>query len=355
MPFDLHPAIARLRHLHGEPLPFRRALLDVAFAAGCPVSEQAVALEHGDAVTLRMASAHDAPVRTQFVVLDLEHPARGARWPAHLDSLGGPNVAQTWVVALHTLLLHAQDQPWELLYTRGPAIGVPSYVRERLGQSDATVLLVPCPTQPTQATALDGVALTVRRAENVWRLPACDWTVRVEGQGEHVLRQLHDWLRALPEAWTLHQLTLQGERLSAILRTVRPVTPPAGLTLHELSTLPPLSFPINDALLAWPTAWLPQPLAARTLPDGLWLAGLTAPIADDAPLPEQVGALALEWQVEQVAREAAAALLVAVSAAESGGPAPAGLDSAVWRLPGEGEVDAAVRGLTARLRKMFTA
>ncbi len=358
MPFDVSQATDRLRHLHGEALAFRRALLDVAFAAGCPVSEQAVALEHGDAVTLRMASpgaAADQPA-LRLAVLDLDPPGRAGHWSTELDSLGGPALAQTWAVALHALVRTAGARPWELLYTRGPALGVPAYVRERLAQTASTIQLVACPTQPSQCDPLDGVALTLRRAENLWRLPACDWTAELSVEGPDALIRLRTWLQALSGAWTLHELAQRSAGpLTAVLRAEQPLTPPPGIALRELNAPPRLAFPVNDALLAWPQTWLPHSTAVRTLPDGLWLAGLTPPVADDAALPGQVGALALEWQIEPVARCADGQGLIAVSATEALGPVAAGLDGPIWRLPGAAEVDLAVRGLSARLDGQFTA
>ncbi len=355
MPFDLPSAANRLRHLHSDPLPFRRALLDVAFAAGCPVSEQAVALEHGDAVTLRMASSVPGDPRLRCVVLDLDPPGHRTTWPATLDGLGGPVVAQTWAIALHTLVRHARELPWELIYTRGPAMGVPTYVQERLQADDPTVQVAPCPSQPSSPLALDGVSLTLRRAENVWRLPACDWTIRVEVVGAETLPRLRAWLRTLHGAWTLHALSLSNQRLTAILRTERPVVPPEGIALHELSAPPPLAFPVNDALLAWPADWLPSPMAARTLTDGLWLAGVTPEVADDAALPEVVGGLTAEWQIEPIARAPTHTVHLAVSAAEAAGPVAASGARTVWHLPGALEANLAVRGLKARLAAHFKA
>ena len=358
MPFDVSQATDRLRHLHGDALAFRRALLDVAFAAGCPVSEQAVALEHGDAVTLRMASPGTAADRPalRLAVLDLDPPGRAGQWSAELDSLGGPALAQTWAVALHALVRTAGAEPWELLYTRGPAIGVPGYVRERLAATAATIQLVACPSQPTRGEPLDGVALTLRRAENLWRLPACDWTAALSVGGPDALLHLRTWLQTLAGAWTLHDLAQRSAGpLTAVLRAEQPLTPPPGIALRELNAPPRLAFPVNDALLAWPRAWLPQPTAVQTLPDGLWLAGLTPPVMDDAALPAHSGALTLEWLIEPVARSAAGQVLIAVSAAEALGPVAAGLEGPIWRLPGASEVELAVRGLSARLAGQFTA
>ncbi len=356
MPFAVHQAAERLHRVHGDALAFRRALLDVAFAAGCPLSEQAVALEHGDAVTLRMAAPGAGQPTLQLAVLDLDPPGRLPAWPPQLDSLGGPALVQTWLLALHTLLREAAGQPWELLYTRGPALGVPAYVRERLGPTPATVQLVPCPTLPSHGAALDGVALTLRRAETLWRLPACDWTATLVAAGPDALGRTRAWLQALPGPWTLHQPTLAADgQLQAIVRAAGPLLAPAGVTLHELQDVPRLVFPVNDALLAWPAQWLPQPLAVRSLADGLWLAGLVPPVADDAPLPERAGGLALDWQVEPVARAAQDQLRLGVTAAEALGPVAAGLDGPVWRLPGRGELAVAARALTPKVVAALSA
>ena len=162
MPFDLNQAALRLRALHGDPLAFRRALLDLAFASGCAVSEQAVALENGDAVALRIASG-EQPAQA-FAVVDLDPPGRGV-WSPERDSLGGPLLAQTWAVALHALLQQRAGPAWALTYTRGPALGVPTWVQERVADDGRpTIQLAPCPSQPSSGDAQDGVIVTLRRA-----------------------------------------------------------------------------------------------------------------------------------------------------------------------------------------------
>lgn len=368
MPFDLIAATARLSRHHAEGLEFRRTLLDIAFTAACPLREEAVSLEHGDALMLHLQSPSAGALSTarSFAVVDLEPPGHRAAWPETLDSLGGPLLAQTWAVALHALLASGGDLPWRLLYVRGPALGTADYLRERLGDGGAAIQLAPCPTvarapaaldgvapaalDGVALAALDGVALTLRRAENVWRLPACDWTAQLTVQQPQPLALLRSWLAALRDPWTLHELQQpSATQLTAILRAARPLVLPAGVSAHAARALPRLSFPVNDALLAWPEIWLPQPLAVTTQPDGLWLAGLRPALPAGEVLPESLAGLSAEWQVTAVARRAAAESLLAVTAAEAQGPVAAGLDGPLWRLPGAGEVALAVRGLTARL------
>ncbi len=357
MPFDLDQAANRLGRVHGHAVAFRQALLDVAFASGCPMREQAVALEHGDAVTLRMASRDPAMAAsvTRFAILDLDPPGHAATWAPELDSLGGPGLAQIWAVALHTLLGQTDERPWELTYTRGPALGVSAYVRDRLDAQASTIQLVPCPSVPSHGRAMDGVALTLEPTQNVSRRAESGWTVSLTVAGEDALARLRSWLHGVSGAWTLHQLDLRShDALTALLCADRPLEPPPGIAIQAWPESPRLSFPVNEALMAWPETWLPRPLAVRTLDAGLWLAGLTSTVAEDAALPERAGALALTWQVESVAREVSAQVLVAVDAAESIGPVAAGLDGPIWRLPGAGERALAARGLAARLSARST-
>lgn len=252
MPFDLSQAAYRLGQVHRDAVAFRRALLDLAFAGGCPVSEQAVALEHGEAVMLRMASVgtFDRPT-LRLAVLDLDPPGRAAIWAPELDSLGGPTVAQTWAVAVHALLRQAVGPSWELLYARGPAFGLPAYLGDLAAQTAATVQLVPCPTQP-----------------------------------------------------------LQGEGRDA--------------------------------------------LGVETRADGLRVVGLIPPAGVNVQLRKSAGGRTLTRDIESVMRQVDGQMLIAVAAEESIGPAPAGLDGPIWRLPGRGESEVAARGLAARLAEVFS-
>ena len=101
--------------------------------------------------------------------------------------------------------------------------------------------------------------------------------------------------------------------------------------------------------LVKPQALLPQPLAARTQPNGLWLAGLVTD--DDVELPENVQQMQAEWQMEPLLREASAQVLLAVEPHEAQGPVPAGLMGPIWRLPGPREHALATRALLARLTR----
>ena len=257
MPFDLNQAALRLRALHGDPLAFRRALLDLAFASGCAVSEQAVALENGDAVALRIASG-EQPAQA-FAVVDLDPPGRGV-WSPERDSLGGPLLAQTWAVALHALLQQRAGPAWALTYTRGPALGVPTWVQERVADDGRpTIQLAPCPSQPSSGDAQDGVIVTLRRAENIWRLPACDWTAALTVTGDDALTRLRAWLLDLPGDWTLHQLHQRsGEALTAVLRADRVLQAPLGIAIRETSEVGRLPYPVKNAVRGAPPHG-PQP------------------------------------------------------------------------------------------------
>lgn len=353
MPFALHPACQRLRQTHGRSADFRRTLLDLAFASGAAVSEQAVALEHGDGLVVRLQSG-DPDASRHFVVVDVDPPGRGGTWPPTLTALGGPVVAQTWAILLHALL--SQPQPWALMYVRGPALGVAAYVGDLTADSPR-IQVAPVPETPGPTVAMDVVSVSLQRAENVWRLPACDWTGRVEAPD---LGILHHWLARQTGAWTLHDVHQPaGHPVQAALRLASAPNPPTSgepdpAVIWLLGTPPQsLGFPVNDALEAWPRAILPQALASRSLGDGLWLAGVAA--ADDVAAisewPETCGGLSATWDDAQLTRVPAEVERLAVVAAEVG-PIPAGPGRAAWLVPGGGEVEQALRGIGARLRRV---
>lgn len=390
MPFDLDRAAKSLRTRHGEPMAFRQALLDLLFAAGCPVREQAVALEHGDAVCVR-TSGPAAPVGDRplvLVALDLEPPAplqtgKPPVWPPELQPLGGPAVPIGFAAALQSLLASPRQRPWELMLVRGPALGTGEYVAsllQNLGPEAEVVHLVPVtaapePSQrqgaiPTGPAALDLVRLQILRPRNIWRFPACDHAYAVTVTGDSPLPRLRAFLaeRVASLAWTLHDLRLQpggSARLSAVLRTAGPLQGTGEISLREIDTEQRLLFPINDTLTALQQVvrQLPEtlgeglldPLAAEVLPDGLVLHALVPPVPDDAELPDRAGTLALGWQIEPLVRPTEATEVpLAVTRDEARGPVPAGVKAqAVWRLPslqGDEDLTALRRALDAHLR-----
>lgn len=346
MPFHLQPACHQLRQTHAHALSYRRTLLDLAFTSGGTVQEQAVALEHGDALLVRVQREGHGLTRN-FVVVDLDPPGRTRLWPEQLESLGGPLLAQTWGVALHALL-GQENLAWQLLYVRGPALGTSAYL-ETLNLENP-VQLLPCARVPLLLPAQDLLALTLTRAENLWRLPSCDWLATLQVEDVNPLALLRAWLGRQTLPWTLHDVEMPHPgQLTATLRAQKPLEPPPGIEVKVHKDLQRLGFPVNDALLAWPLDWLPQPLAVQTLANGLWLAGLHPRLADEVELPEMLPNLRAEWQVEALTRETPNPVLVAVTAAEAASPVPAGLTGEVWRLPGHGEELLAARGMTGRL------
>ena len=382
MPFDLASAARALRARHGDAMGFRQVLLDHLFAAGCGVREQAVALAFGDALCVRTSGAAQATGKPLCVLaLDLDPPGstRDPRqpqphWPPHLASLGGPDVAIGWLATLRSLLSTDPQRPWQLIYVRGPALGLADYVgslQEEVPDGAQIVQIVPSLAMANPLTSLDFLRLDVARAVNVWHFAACDYTYALtaevrDGDGLGCLQRLLADLGA--NAWTLHDLQLQpGEpqRLAATLRSAQPVAHSApGVALVEADAAQRLMFPVNDALAAlhalapalaqpWQPA-LQRPLHAAALADGLCLHAVVPPGLDADALPQDGKSLSFSWCLEPLARPA---LLeergLATGADDHAGPIPAGVHGAqVWRLPlltGEGELGGLSRALLKAL------
>lgn len=383
MPFDLHQAAHKLRSRHGDALGFRFALLDLLFAVGCGVRETAVALPCGDALCIRTAgpAAPIAGKRMILLAIDAELPGPVAsdpagRWPLPLQTLGGPAVAVSWLAALHSLMNSQRQRPWELIYLRGPALGLADFVEALLhgtAEADVAVLL---PATTGECSDLDLVRLDLSRPRNVWRFPACDHTVAISGRAPlgQAWPQIRRVLAGLgpAAAWTLHDLAIaagEDAAFSAVLRASVAPKPADGLTIQPLPTEARLLFPVNDALAALSQlaerlpaqladAWT-VPLHATTQPNGLRVHALVPAIAFAEDWPDRAGALTAEWLVEPLARKGAhAQRLLAVTAQEAQGPVPAGLpDHAVlWRTPiqiaqDDAELPALQRALAAALRE----
>lgn len=371
MPFDLSRAAARLRDRHADNLQFRHALLDLLFATGCGVGEQAVAIEGGDAICIR-ASGPAAPSMAPplvVVVIDLDPPhlshvaqetGRPAAWPRALGSLGGPAVAVAWTAIVHSLVRSASQRPWQAIYLRGPALGLGEYAASILSAVPANAEIV----QAVLSLAADDAAapgpwdlarLDLVRSRNVWRFPACDhsYSLAIHQPWQQAFAALGTALAGLDAqtAWTLHDVHLyQADvaRLAAVLRSSAPVTvEQPGFALREVPAGHRLMFPINDALAGlhalqteMPDGWaaeLGRPLHLHVLPDGVRAyfrvpAGQTA-----AALPDHVGALSALWRVEPLAVVPSLAVLpLAVGANERVGPVPPGAvqqGAVVWQLP----------------------
>jgi hypothetical protein len=375
MPFDVSAAARLVRSRHADGFGFRRALLDLLFAAGCNVREQAVALEHGDAVVMR-TQGPAAPVGDEplwVIALDLDPPggSSGGTWAPGMQGLGGPAVVIGWLAALHALLKAEGQRPWELVYVRGPALGTASFAAwllESAPPGSRVVHLAPRSGEVAavgeQTQACDLVRLDLIRPRNIWRFPACDHTaaVSVDAAPGQAVRQLRAWLQSNPAmAWTLHDLRLlpgARERLTGVVRTSQPL-PPAPPN-HEARPLPTdqrLLFPVNDALSAllqlgnlMPAPWhlaLPAPLAAEGLPDGLRVYVLVPAGTACDDLPDRIGTLTLHWSDAALGRAPAVAEEgLALQADETRGILPASLDRTrqVWRFDGA-VTDAELPGL----------
>lgn len=371
MPFDLARVADRLRQRHGDALGFRHALLDLLFATGTSVSEQAVALEHGDALCIRASSQATASLASELLVvaIDLDPPhlsgvaatmGRPGRWPDALASLGGPEVALAWMAAVRALVSSKTSRPWHAVYVRGPALGLGAYVRGVLTEvSPRTEMVQVVPSVPADAPGdanpCDLVRLDLTRSRNVWRFPACDlgYAITDAAPWPDALTRLNGLLGGLgaEAAWTLHDLHLyhaEETLLGAVLRSSKPLKHvPSGMTATEIDAGRRLMFPVNDALSAlahlaaelapaWADA-LSRPVHLHVLPDGLRVFAV-APVARIAPLlPEQAGGLNLHWQVEPLAILPTRPVLpFAISSRERLGPiAPGALASGavVWQFP----------------------
>lgn len=380
MALDLARAARTVYAKHGDAFGFRFALLDLLFAAGCSVREQAVALERGDAICVRTAGpAAPSPQRRLVIfALDLEVPALhggdpAGRWPAWLAPLGGAATAMAWLAALHALQDSPQQRPWELVFVRAPALGGPAFLAELMAmEGDAELaLLLPASDVPLQPWDLLRVELS--RPRNIWRFPACDHTARVTGQAPFgaAWTALRQALAALgpAAAWTLHDLKIaagEGAEFSAVLRTSVALPAVEGLRTSALDGDARLLFPINDALSALqqlgerlPTAAaeaLLQPHHAATLPDGLCLHTLVPPLGEEVELADRAGAMSVHWQVERLTDAAPQQpqRLFAVAASEAQGALIAGLPATacVWRTPArldDGELPGLLRALAAQL------
>lgn len=371
MPFDLARAAARLRAKHGDPFAFRHAMLDLLFAVGCPVSEQAVALEHGDAICIR-ASGPAAPSldgETLVVAIDLDPPhlsgvaaATGlpARWPRGLSSLGGPAVALSWMAVLRALHNSRRNRPWRALYVRGPSLGLGAWMRTLLSDvAPSTEMVQLVPSMPADEgenlAPCDLLRLDLVRSRNVWRFPACEHSYALSGalpEGEALpsLRTLFDGLGA-ESAWTLHDVHLYHpgpSHLAAVLRASTPLRDiPAGLVAHEVEGGQRLMFPINDALGSLQGLHarlskhfgdaLDRPVHMHVLPDGLRVFAVVPRLASLPSLPERAGSMTAHWEIEPLAISPTLAVLpFAVSDREVLGPVapgPAANGAMIWRLP----------------------
>lgn len=370
MPYDLAKAAARIRKRHHDSFAFRTTMLDLLFATGCSVSEQAVALDGGDAICVRASGPAAPSLKPPLIIVavDLDPPHlshvametdRPASWPPAMASLGGPSVAVTWAAVLHALVSSTSQRPWVAIYLRGPAHGLGAYVRGILADTPADAEIVQI-VPSVESQHLDGpgpfdlARLDLVRSRNVWRFPACDHTYVLSGQARwsETLSGLVSALGRLGEtAWTLHDAHLyhaEAGRFAAVLRTSEPVEiNGGGFLATEMAADQRLMFPINDTLGALtglgpklPTGWaaeLARPLHMHVLPDGLRLYFRVPRGTAAADLPERSGTLHCHWQVEPLSVVPTLALLpLAVGSEESIGPVPPGAvvqGAVVWQTP----------------------
>ncbi|MBM4342066.1 MAG: hypothetical protein FJ100_01620 [Deltaproteobacteria bacterium] len=360
MPFDLPRSLAKLRQRHGDPLGLRFAMLDLLFAVGSGVREQAVALPWGDALCLRSAgppAPGDGP-RLVLMVLDLELPgADGAdptgRWPAEHAHLGGPAAAAAWATALHALVGSGRQQPWELVWVRSPAMGAAEFLSALCVDLGATHLALLQSVATGTAADLDLVRVELQRPRNIWRFPTCDHTVALSGKVPFggALPAIREVIAGLGPgaAWTLHDLKVAASdvgAVSAVLRASAPPQPTAALQLAPVTGDLRLLFPVNDALSALhglgerlPAAWqsaLAAPIAAHTAPDGLTVHAIGPQLGADIELAERTAQLSAAWSVEPLCRRwsgAARSLALANDARRPAVPAGLPAHAQVWYVP----------------------
>lgn len=372
MPYDLQRGADRVRAAYDEPMALRQRMLDMLFAAGCSVSEQAVSLADGEAMALQAAgpgAERDAQPRV-FLAVDVEAPGARSltpRWPCHLASLGGPDIAIGWLGLVRALVEAEPKTGWHAVYVRGAAVAVDGYLRSiaaRLPREAALYQLLPrvaAAAVTTEEHGLHVLRVTLRRAKNVWRLPSCDHAYVVEGllpSGE-VFGRLRAVLGRVGRAldWTLHDLRAAsgaGAQLSAVLRTSAPVDVlDDTLRLTPLEDDSRLMFPVNDALEAIAAlaeaapaslgGLLARPIAMQVLPDGLWFDTILAGTAAQqvAGLPRHVGGMDVATRTARLCGPPPRAVLD-VSGAPGGatGPVPGRLDelgATVVRMPDLGD------------------
>ncbi len=360
MPFDLSRSLAKLRQRHADPLGLRFALLDLLFAVGCGVREQAIALPWGDALCLRTAgppAPADGP-RQVILALDLELPGpdgadSSAHWPADRAHLGGPAASLAWATALHALVGSGRQQPWELVLVRSPAMGAAEFLSALCVDLAATNLALLQPLSSGSAADLDLVRVDLQRPRNIWRFPTCDHTVTLNGRASFggALPAIREVIAGLGPgaAWTLHDLKVAASdpgAFSAVLRASALPQSTAAVQVAPTSGDLRLLFPVNDALSALhglgerlPAAWqsaLAAPIAAHTAPDGLTVHALGPQIGSDVELSERTAQMAAAWSVEPLCRRWSGSARSFAVAANAGRPAvPAGLPAhaQVWYVP----------------------
>lgn len=316
--------LARLMAANTDPMALRLGLLDLCFAAGQGVREQAVALADGDALCLTSSPA-DPPAR-DVVVVDLVPPQLPGQppvtWPTGWRGLGGPPALAALVGVLAAL--PPDRPPTRVRYVRVPATGANDYLPELLQNAAPELHVVqPCEQVPNPAAALWSLRVTASRPRNIWRFPACDhgFLLQLTGPQGQTLAALQRWLGGLPGqvVTTVHDLRVAPaanglETLRTAIRSSVPVEVPAsqGASLHwqvgPLHAQQRLLYPVGDALaglrqhppalLDWLGSALVQPLAVDTQPDGLALLTLVEQAPDTVlhtTLADDTRAAGLRW------------------------------------------------------------
>ncbi len=360
MPFDLPRSLAKLRQRHADPLGLRFALLDLLFAVGCGVREQAIALPWGDALCLRTAgppAPGDGP-RLVLLALDLELPGPdgaepSGRWPADRSHLGGPAATLAWATALHALVGSGRQQPWELVLVRSPAMGAAEFLSALCVDLAATHLALLQPVSAGHVADLDLVRVDLQRPRNIWRFPTCDHTVTLQGRASFggALPAIREVIAGLGPgaAWTLHDLKVAASDAGAFSAVLRASVPPRSTAAVQVTPTTGdlrLLFPVNDALSAlhglaerMPAAWqaaLGAPIAAHTAPDGLTVHALGPQIGTEVELAERTAQMTAAWSVEPLCRRwsgSAKGLAVAANADRPAVPAGLPAHAQVWYVP----------------------
>lgn len=323
--------LARLLAAQAEPAALRLGLLDLFFAAGQGVREQAVALSCGDALCL--STAPTARPCGDVVVIDLQPPQLPGQptttWPPGWRGLGGPAA----LAALVGALAHAAANAGQLRvrYVRVPALGAADYLAELLAPvADNLCVVQPVDTAMAVASQLWGVVATAARPRNIWRFAACDFGLTLQATAPEgtTLAALLAWLATLPPgvATTIHDLVVKPhgdgrETLRLAVRSSAALEPPASSLAIQWQTASlgaeqRLLFPVGDVLAQlhphpgpageWLGDALLRPRAAWTLPDGMTLLAML----DRAPSQTAGDALAdttrtaglrWAWEVAQLA------------------------------------------------------
>lgn len=328
---DTQRWLTRLLAAQADPVALRLGLLDLFFAAGQGVREQAVALSSGDALCLSTAPA--APNHRDTVVIDLQPPQLPGQptttWPPGWRGLGGPAALAALVGALASAQDHAGHT--RVRYVRVPALGAADYLAELLEPvADNLCVVQPVDTAAAPTAELWGAVATAARPRNIWRFAACDFGLLLHARAPEgtALASLLGWLAGLPAGviTTIHDLVViplgdGHEELRVAVRSSAALEPPSATPemlwrSAALGAEQRLLYPVGDVLAqldphpgpvgVWLGDALLRPRAARTLPDGMALLAMLdrAPqtqVHDALTAGTRSAGLRWVWEVAQLA------------------------------------------------------